>query len=358
MSRHIVVLAGDGIGPEVTAAAVEVLHALDARLHLGLSFAAHAFGGAAIDAYADPFPDHVLSACRKADAILLGAVGGPQWANVATAIRPEAGLLRLRSELGLYANIRPLQVHPALIDASPLKAERIRDVDLIVVRELTGGIYFGTRTRSETRATDECAYTVAEVERVTRTAATLARSRRGKLTSVDKANVLETSRLWREVVTRVVGDEFPELKLEHLLVDAMAMYLVSRPGDFDVIVTENLFGDVLTDECAAVSGSLGLMPSASVGDAGPGVYEPIHGSAPDIAGRGVANPYGAILSAAMLLRQSLQVPAAALALEAAVHRAITDRILTRDLGGTASTAEATAAVIARLSVAATTNAVA
>ena len=348
MSRHVVVLGGDGIGPEVTNAAVEVLRALDARLPLGLSFEAQPFGGAAIDAHGDPLPEHVLAACRKADAILLGAVGGPQWAKVPTEIRPEAGLLRLRSELGLYANLRPLQVHQALVDASPLKRERIEGVDLIVVRELTGGIYFGQRTRSDVRATDECAYTVAEVERVARTAATLARRRRGKLTSVDKANVLETSRLWREVVTRIVRDEFPDVTLDHLLVDAMAMYLVSRPRDFDVIVTENLFGDVLTDECAAVSGSLGLMPSASVGDDGPGVYEPIHGSAPDIAGRGVANPYGTILSAAMMLRQSLHADAAATALEAAVQQAIADRVWTRDLGGSATTAEAAAAVTARL----------
>ena len=352
MSRHVVVLGGDGIGPEVTNAALDVLRALDARLRLGLSFEMQAFGGAAIDAHGDPLPAHVLAACRKADAILLGAVGGPRWATVPTAIRPEAGLLRLRSELGLYANIRPLQVHPALVDASPLKRERIEGVDLVVVRELTGGIYFGERTRSDIRATDECAYTVAEVERVTRAAAKLARCRRGKLASVDKANVLETSRLWRDVVTRVVREEFPDLRLEHLLVDAMAMYLVSRPRDFDVIVTENLFGDVLTDECAAVSGSLGLMPSASVGDGGPGVYEPIHGSAPDIAGQGIANPYGTMLSAAMMLRQSLHAPEAATALEAAVHRAIADGVRTRDLGGNATTAEATAAVVERLQAAA------
>jgi 3-isopropylmalate dehydrogenase len=352
MSRNIVVLAGDGIGPEVTSATVTVLRALDAQRGLGLHFLAQPFGGAAIDAHGEPLPAHVLAVCRSADAILLGAVGGPQWANVATAIRPEAGLLRLRSELGLYANLRPLQPHPQLVDASPLKRERIEGVDLVVVRELTGGIYFGARTRSATRATDECAYTVAEIERVTRTAARLARTRRGKLTSVDKANVLETSRLWREVVSRVVREEFADVQLEHLLVDAMAMYLVSRPRDFDVIVTENLFGDVLTDECAAVSGSLGLMPSASLGDHGPGVYEPIHGSAPDIAGLGIANPYGTILSAAMMLRQSLRAPEAAAELEAAVHRTIADGVLTRDLGGRATTAEATAAVITRLDVSA------
>jgi len=351
MSRRIVVLGGDGIGPEVTSAAVDVLRALDTRVGLGLQFDAQPFGGAAIDAHGEPLPAQVLAACRAADAILLGAVGGPKWATVSVAIRPEAGLLKLRSELGLYANIRPLQVHPALVEASPLKPERIRDVDLIVVRELTGGIYFGARSRSDTRATDECAYTVAEVERVTRTAARLARARRGKLTSVDKANVLETSRLWRDVVTRVMHEEFPGLQVEHLLVDAMAMYLVSRPRDFDVIVTENLFGDILTDECAAVSGSLGLMPSASIGDSGPGLFEPIHGSAPDIAGLGVANPYGTIFSAAMMLRQSLHAPEAAAALESAAYAAISDGVRTRDIGGTATTAEATAAVIARIGAA-------
>jgi len=351
MSRRIVVLGGDGIGPEVTDAAVRVLRALDARHGLGLHFDAQPFGGAAIDLHGEPLPDAVLQACRGADAILLGAVGGPRWADVPVAIRPEAGLLKLRSALALYANIRPLRVHAALVEASPLKADRIRGVDLVVVRELTGGIYFGARTRSDTHATDECAYSVAEVERVTRTAARLARSRRGKLTSVDKANVLETSRLWRDVVTRVLRDEFPEVQLEHLLVDAMAMYLVSRPRDFDVIVTENLFGDVLTDECAAVSGSLGMMPSASLGDSGPGLFEPIHGSAPDIAGLGIANPYGTLLSAAMMLRESLHAAAAAATLEAAVHAAIAEGVLTRDLGGSADTATATAAVIARVETA-------
>jgi len=331
MSRRIVVLAGDGIGPEVTSAAVEVLRTVDARFGLGLQFDARAFGGAAIDAHGEPLPESVIAACRSADAILLGAVGGPQWANVAVAIRPEAGLLKLRSALGLYANIRPLQIHPALIDASPLKAERIRDVDLVVVRELTGGIYFGARTRNETRATDECAYSVTEVERVVRNAARLAKSRRGKLTSVDKANVLETSRLWREVVTRVLRDEFPDVRLEHLLVDAMAMYLVSRPRDFDVIVSENLFGDILTDECAAVSGSLCLMPSASLGDDGPGLYEPIHGSAPDIAGKNLANPLATILSAAMMLRYSLAQAQAAERVEKAVTKVLQAGLRTADI---------------------------
>lgn len=348
MSRRIVVLGGDGIGPEVTAAAVSVLDAVDARFGLDLVFDHHAFGGAGIDAHGEPLPAATLAACKAADAILLGAVGGPKWANVPTAIRPEAGLLALRQALGLYANIRPLVIHPALVDASPLKRERIEGTDFIVVRELTGGIYFGRKQREGDAAIDECRYTVPEIERVVRHAARLARSRRGRLVSVDKANVLETSRLWRETTTRVMAAEFPDVQVEHLLVDAMAMYLVSRPRDFDVIVTENLFGDVLTDEAAAIAGSLGVMPSSSSGDTGPALYEPIHGSAPDIAGRGVANPLGTILSAAMMLRHSFGREDAAAAIEAAVAAVIAARIWTRDLGGSADTAAVTAAVIRAL----------
>jgi 3-isopropylmalate dehydrogenase len=288
----------------------------------------------------------VLDACRKADAILLGAVGGPRWAGVPVAIRPEAGLLRLRGELGLYANLRPVKVHPDLADHGPVKAERVRGVDLLVVRELTGGIYFGKQTRTADRATDECAYTVAEIERVVRRAGQLARARRGRITSVDKANVIETSRLWREVTTRLLAAEFPDVSVEHLLVDAMAMYLVSRPRDFDVIVTENLFGDILTDEASVLAGSLGMLPSASVGDGGPGLYEPIHGSAPDIAGKGIANPCGTILSAALMLRLSLGRADLAERIEAAVHAAIAGGVRTPDLGGTATTADMTAAVVA------------
>jgi 3-isopropylmalate dehydrogenase len=346
MDRLIVVLPGDGIGPEVTNAAVEVLTRVSARHRLSISFETLPFGGAAIDAHGEPLPPAVLARCREASAILLGAVGGPRWADVAVAIRPEAGLLALRRELGLYANLRPVRPHPALLDLSPVRRERVAGTDMIVVRELTGGIYFGARSRTADRATDECAYTVGEIQRVTRTAALLARARSRRLVSVDKANVLETSRLWRQTVTDLMASEFPDVALEHLLVDAMAMYLISRPRDFDVVLTENLFGDILTDETAALTGSLGMMPSASLGAGSPGLYEPIHGSAPDIAGRGIANPYGTILSTAMLLRHSLGEEAAARAVEQAVAGAIEAGVLTPDLGGHATTAEATAAVIA------------
>ena len=351
MTTQIVLLPGDGVGPEVIAAGHAVLEAVSRKYALDLRIESRPFGGAAIDAHGEALPAAVLDACRSADAILLGAIGGPRWNELPLARRPESGLLELRKSLGLYANVRPVRVHPALLDVSPLKAERARDVDLLVVRELTGGIYFGARTRSADRATDECAYTIAEIERVTRVAARMAHARDGRLTSVDKANVLETSRLWRETVTRLMAQEFPAVQLEHLLVDAMAMYLISRPRDFDVVLTENLFGDILSDAAAAVAGSLGLIPSASFGDTAPALYEPIHGSAPDIAGKGVANPYATILSAALLLRHSVEHEIAAGAVENAVHRAIEQGQLTPDIAGVRSavgTAQATAAVIALL----------
>ncbi len=348
MERLIVVLPGDGIGPEVTTAAVTVMKRIARRHGLSLVFETLPFGGAAIDAHGEPLPAHVLGRCRAADAILMGAVGGPKWSKVRVAIRPEAGLLALRRELGLFANLRPVKPQPALLDLSPIRRERVEGTDLVVVRELTGGIYFGARTRSADRATDECAYTVDEIQRVTRTAANLARARKRRLVSVDKANVLETSRLWRETVSALMAREYPDVSVEHLLVDAMAMYLISRPRDFDVVLTENLFGDILTDETAALTGSLGMMPSASLGDDRPGLYEPIHGSAPDIAGRGVANPYGTILSAAMLLRHSLGEEAAAREIEQAVESAIVAGVLTPDLGGSARTADATVAVLGAL----------
>jgi 3-isopropylmalate dehydrogenase len=351
MRSLIVLLPGDGIGPEVVECGRRVLDAVALRYAFPIAFETHAIGGAAIDARGDPLPASTLAACRRADAVLLGAVGGPKWSGLAATIRPEQGLLRLRRELGLYANLRPVRVHDALADLGAVKAERVRGVDLMVVRELTGGIYFGTRTRSAERASDECAYTVAEVERVTRVAARLAQHRSGRLISVDKANVLETSRLWRDAVTRVVRDEFPALALEHVLVDAMAMYLVTRPRDFDVIVTENLFGDILTDEAGVLAGSLGMLPSASLGDGRGGLFEPIHGSAPDITGRGVANPYGTILSVALLLRHALGREDAAQAVERAVESAVADGVLTADLGAGATAAGSTAAtdaVIARL----------
>jgi 3-isopropylmalate dehydrogenase len=329
----IAVLAGDGIGGEVTAEAVRVLAAVATRSGHAFEFQAALLGGAAIDAAGEPLPAATLELARRADAILLGAVGGPKWPADA-AVRPEQGLLQLRKALGLFANLRPVVPHPALLHASPLKAEIVRGVDIMVVRELTGGIYFGDKTRSATEAVDVCRYSVEEIERVVRLAAGLARGRRRRLTSIDKANVLETSRLWRSVVERILPREFPDLTFEHMLVDSAAMHLLKRPRDFDVIVTENMFGDILTDEASMLAGSLGLLPSASLGaNARGGVFEPIHGSAPDIAGRGIANPYAAILSAAMLLRYSLQLESEARGVEAAVSRAIESGALPADLAG-------------------------
>ncbi len=347
MKARIVTLPGDGVGPEVSAAAVAVLRAVAARYGHVFAFDEQLIGGAAIDACGEPLPPASLAACKQADAVLLGAVGGPKWSDPNAPVRPEQGLLALRAGLGVYANLRPLQVHPALADLSPLKNERLKNVDVLFVRELTGGAYFGVKTRSADTATDECRYTVAEVERVARRAFELARGRRRHVTSVDKANVLETSRLWRSTVQRV-ATEYPEVKLEHQLVDSMAMLLLTQPNRYDVVVTENLFGDILTDEAAALAGSLGLLPSASLGAGKAGVYEPIHGSAPDIAGQGVANPVGAILSAALLLRHSLQLESEALAIEAAIDQVLRDGPRSRDLGGTAGTAAVLAAVLVAL----------
>ena len=351
MHADIVVLPGDGIGPEVTAAAVSVLQAVARRYGHAFRFETRLIGGAAIDAEGTALSDATLGACRKADAVLLGAVGGPKWGT--GAVRPEQGLLRLRKELGLYANLRPVRTHPVTLAASPIKSHLLAGVDMIVVRELTGGVYFGARTRTETGASDLCEYTVAEIERVVRHACTLARARRRHVVSVDKANVLETSRLWREVATRVARDEFPDVAIEHQLVDSMAMHLISRPRDYDVIVTENMFGDILTDEASMLAGSMGLLPSASLGEGRLGVYEPIHGSAPDIAGRGIANPCGAILSTAMLLRHSLGLEAEAQCIEQAVAAAIDRGALTADLApaGTAiDTGSMTAAIVAQLEI--------
>jgi 3-isopropylmalate dehydrogenase len=331
VKARIAVLAGDGIGPEVTAESRRCLEAIAAHFAHEFEFSALPFGGAAIDAHANPLPEETLRHCREADAVLLGAIGGPKWSAPDAPLRPEAGLLRLRKELGVYANLRPVAVHPALVDASTLKPEVVRGVDLVFVRELTGGIYFGEKQRDARRAHDVCVYEVGEIERIVRVAARLARQRRRRLTSIDKSNVLETSRLWREVTQRVIAREFPDIELSHMLVDAAAMHLIHRPRDFDVLVTENMFGDILTDEASMLAGSLGLLPSASLGDARRGVYEPIHGSAPDIAGRGIANPYGAILSAAMLLRHSLALESEARALEQAVAAAFDAGALTADL---------------------------
>jgi 3-isopropylmalate dehydrogenase len=340
--RLIAVLPGDGIGPEVTAQAVRVLKAagnFEVREAL--------VGGAAIDRTGSPLPEETVALCRDADAVLLGAVGGPRW-DPAAPVRPEQGLLGLRRALGVFANLRPASMHPRLVEASPLKPSVVRGADVLVVRELTGGIYFGEKRRGATWAEDLCAYTADEVARVVRIAARLARDRSGRLTSVDKANVLETSRLWREVATRVVRDEFPGVKLDHQLVDSCALRLVQKPTAYDVIVTENLFGDILTDLAAVLSGSIGMMPSASLGEGTRGLYEPVHGSAPDIAGKGVANPYGAIASVALLLRHSLGMDDAARAVESAVSAALDAGALTADLGGAATTSRAGDAVLRAL----------
>ena len=352
MKAHIAVLAGDGIGPEVIAEALRVLRAIAARYRHEWTLQEAAFGGVAIDQYGDPLPASTLEAALKADAVLLGAIGGPKWSSPQTKIRPESGLLRLRKHLGVYANLRPVAVHPALRNASSLKPEIVEGVDLIFVRELTGGIYFGAKTRDANQATDLCTYTVAEIERIVRVAARIAQTRRRRLLSIDKSNVLETSRLWREVCERVVRQEFPDIALEHMLVDSAAMHLIRRPRDIDVAVTENMFGDILTDEASMLCGSLGMLPSASLGEGTRGVYEPIHGTAPDIAGQGVANPYGAILSAALLLRHSFKLEQEARAIEQAVHRAIDDGVRTPDIVApthrAASTQDAGNAVLAAI----------
>jgi 3-isopropylmalate dehydrogenase len=343
MSARIALLPGDGIGPEIVSAARRVLDAVGE-----FDYEEHPVGGASIDAHGTALTDEVLDACRGSDAVLLGAVGGPQWDTTdPDRPRPEQGLLGLRKGLGLFANLRPVKPIEALIDASPLRPERISGTDLLVVRELTGGIYFGDKTRTATSASDACVYEVAEVERIARVAFEAARRRRGRVTSVDKANVLETSRLWRETVGRV-AEEYADVELDHLLVDNAAMQLVSDPARFDVIVTENMFGDILSDEAAMLTGSLGMLPSASLGDGGPGLFEPVHGSAPDIAGRGVANPLATFLSVAMLLRDGLGRETEAAAVERAVEAALDGGIRTADLGGDAGTAEITDAVLAEV----------
>ena len=351
MKARIAVLPGDGIGPEVMAEGVRCLRAIAERGGHDLTLIERPFGGAAIDLRGEPLPQETLTTCQSADAVLLGAIGGPKWSAPEAKVRPEQGLLGLRRALGVYANLRPVKVHPALLGASTLKPEVLTGVDLIFVRELTGGIYFGDKRRDTTCASDVCTYTVQEIERIVRAAAHLAQQRRGKLVSIDKSNVLETSRLWREVATRVVRAEFPQVSLEHILVDAAAMHLIRRPRDFDVLVTENMFGDILTDEASMLAGSLGLLPSASLGEGRRGLYEPIHGSAPDIAGKGIANPYGTLLSVALLLRHSLGLAAEAEALEQAVSAAIDAGALTPDIapsGRAVSTRQAGEAVLDKL----------
>jgi 3-isopropylmalate dehydrogenase len=331
MKARIAVLGGDGIGPEVTAEAVRVLEAVARRYGHQFEFVEALVGGAAIDASGSPLPPRTIDACRTSAAVLLGAVGGPKWSDPAARVRPEQGLLELRRTLGVFANLRPVRTQPEMLDASPLRPEVIAGVDIMVVRELTGGIYFGRKTRTAHEAEDVCSYTTTEIERVTRVAGRLAMGRRKHIVSVDKANVLETSRLWRTVVERVLVEEFPEVQLEHMLVDAAAMHLLRRPTSFDVMLTENMFGDILTDEASMLVGSLGLLPSASLGESSAGLYEPIHGSAPDIAGRGIANPFGTILSAAMLLRHSLGLEDEARVVEDAVTGALAAGVRTADI---------------------------
>ncbi len=348
---RIVVLGGDGIGPEVTREAVRVLEAIAQRFGHTFVFEQHLIGGAAIDETQSALPASTVSACGTADAVLLGAVGGPKWSDPSANVRPEQGLLAIRKALNLFANLRPVSVHPALLDASPLKPSVLQGTDIVVVRELTGGIYFGEKHRTADSASDLCTYTVEEVRRVTRVAGTLAMGRRKSIVSVDKANVLETSRLWRTTVEEVLRSEFPEVKFEHMLVDAAAMHLIRKPASFDVMLTENMFGDILTDEASMLAGSLGMLPSASLGSGKLGLYEPIHGSAPDIAGKGIANPVGTILSAAMLLRHSLSLGTEAQAVEKAVSQVISDGLRTADLatsGKPVSTREMGDAIVSRI----------
>lgn len=345
MSAKIALLPGDGIGPEVIAEAKTVLETVGRKFGQTFEFSTHLIGGCAIDAHGDPLPEATLEACRKSDAILLGAVGGPKWDDPTAKTRPEVGLLKIRKELGLYANLRPIKASPSLIDASPLKRNIIEGTDILFFRELTGGLYFG-KSGLEKTATGETAYNTMiysthEVERIVRMACQAAMKRRKKVTSVDKANVLEASRLWRRVAEKIVKTEFPEIQYDVVLVDAMAMHLISKPATFDVVVTENMFGDILTDEGSMLPGSLGLLPSASLGEPGPGLYEPIHGSAPDIAGKGIANPLATILAAAMLLRHSLNLEQPALAIEEAVESVLKAGHRTRDIAPAGATSIST-----------------
>ncbi len=355
MAGKIVVIPGDGIGEEITSSAVEVLKKVDERFGLGLSFVKKDAGGTAYDKFGTPLPQDTLDACKESDGVLFGAVGGDKWDSVEPALRPEKAILGLRKGLGLYANLRPVKVADALVEYSPLKPELVRGVDLVIVRELIGGIYFGEKCESEVhegteRAWDLENYSVPEVDRISRLAFETARLRRGKVTSVDKANVLATSRLWRRIVAKV-HEEYSDVELNNLYVDNCSMQLAVNPGQFDVIVTGNLFGDILSDEAAVIGGSIGLMPSASIGEE-TSLFEPIHGSAPDIAGKGIANPIGTILSGAMLLRYSLKEAEAAQAIEAAVDKALADGYRTPDLWKEgfkkANTQEMTQAIIDRL----------
>lgn len=352
MKFNITTLPGDGIGVEVVSEAVRLLQVVAKKFSHEFSFSEHLMGGCSIDKYGVALTDEALNACKASDSVLLGAVGGPKWDDPNAKERPEKGLLALRKGLGVFANLRPVKTHPALLDASPVKPERIKDVDIMVVRELTGGLYFGQpkmreQVNGHTRAVDTLEYYDYEIRRVLELAFRLALNRKKKVTSVDKANILETSRLWR-VVANAVAAEHLNVQVDHMLVDTASMRLITAPASFDVLVTENTFGDILTDEASVLAGSMGMLPSASLADSGPGLYEPIHGSAPDIAGKGIANPVGTILSCALMLRYSLQLETEARAIESAVDAAITEGARTADLGGKLSTTQMADEVIRRL----------
>lgn len=348
----ITLLPGDGIGPEVITQAIRVLQEISRLSGVIFKTEEHLIGGCSIDKFGSALTDETLAVCQKSDAVLLGAVGGPKWDNPDAKVRPEQGLLALRKGMGVFANLRPVKVHPALVNASPLKPEKLVGVDMIVVRELTGGLYFGQPKGRETvngheHAVDTLVYTDEEIQRVVRMAFHLAQQRRKKVSSVDKANVLESSRLWRKT-TLAIASEFPDVTLEHVLVDTAAMRLITSPANFDVMVTENMFGDILTDEASVLAGSMGMLPSASLGDGGAGLYEPIHGSAPDIAGKGIANPIGTILSVALMLRYSFKMEKEAALIEKAVDLTITDGCRSADLGGSVSTTQMGDEVINRM----------
>jgi 3-isopropylmalate dehydrogenase len=352
VQANLVLLPGDGIGPEVVTEAVRVLEAVAIQYGHSFAYNERLLGGCSIDKFGSSLTDETLSDCRAADAVLLGAIGGPRWDDPDAKDRPERGLLALRKGLGVFANLRPVRVHPALVDSSPLKPEKLAGVDILVVRELTGGLYFGQpksrwREDGHQHAVDTLEYCDHEIRRVVKLAFQLAAGRKKKVASVDKANVLETSRLWRQIATQI-GNEHPNVELEHILVDTASVRLITAPAQIDVLVTENMFGDILTDEASVLAGSMGMLPSASLGDTGPGLYEPIHGSAPDIAGKGIANPIGTILSSAMLLRHSLGLESEAASIERAVDQAITAGCRTADLGGRLSTQQMTNEIVARL----------
>lgn len=336
MNKSIVLLPGDGIGPEVVREGRKTLEAVAKRFGHDFTIEERPMGGNAIDEFGDPLPQSTLEACRTADAVILGAIGGPKWDDPNAKTRPEAGLLDLRKGLGLYANLRPILPYPQLVAASPLRPDLIAGVDILFFRELTGGIYFGPSAVSNdgNTAQSDMVYHTYEIERIVRLAAQAARDRSNHLTSVDKANVLEVSRLWRKVAARVMEDEYPDVRYDVVLVDAMAMHLISRPATFDVVVTGNLFGDILTDEASMLPGSLGMLPSAAIGDTEPGLYEPIHGSAPDIAGKGIANPLATILAVAMAFRHSLDLPTEADAVEDAVGEVLSAGLRTPDIAVT------------------------